>query len=207
MQVTQPSGFFPLEKKTLQNVTPGCQWEVCVALYVYVYVLPYMCCPIQQPVAVYEVLLQKITLCGDLRQTLIASLLSTFFCPKIFCCLIRNAFWNCVSNWKCWKVWLAAKKTVLKIAQLTARIWSQTTCFQRANVYSANHQIVMWMLVKQMQKLCHKSWFHRVNQHRKPTLNVMWMAWGQKKALHCGEKLKSVEIRTRLCFLSLRSPL
>ena len=37
---------------------------------------------------------------------------STVFCPKIFWVVIRNAFRNCVSNWKFWKyarwVWLAA---------------------------------------------------------------------------------------------------
>ena len=49
------------------------------------------------------------SLCGDLLQTLIASRsTSTVFCPKIFWFVIRNAFRNRVSNWKCWKVWLAA---------------------------------------------------------------------------------------------------
>ena len=59
---------------------------------------------------------------------------------------------------------------------------------------TADHQIMMRILDQHPhhcwwnnQNVCDKSWFHRATQHRKPTLNVMWKAWGQKR-LSDGER-------------------
>ena len=110
---------------------------------------------------------------------------STVFCPKIFWSVIRNAFRDCVSNWKCWNS-ARAKNGSEDPA-------THGPYMERHHMLpTANHQKLLWM--REMQ-LVSGGWFNRGSQHPKPTRNVLWwMAWAKKcSALW----IKSVEIRTR----------
>ena len=134
---------------------------------------------------------------------------STVFCLKILWVGIRNAFRNCVSNWKFSKsthwVWLAVAKKRFRRSGNSRPVYGATPYASNtavSNSQSSNHDVDVGFI--QLIDIHDKSRFHRARQHPKPTPNVMWMAWGQKKVRRrcvVGEKLKSVEIRTRCCFL------